>query len=356
MDVLVATRADAFAERIRAEGFTLIPLTLRRSSRRPLRELGAIMELARIYRRERPDIVHHVAMKPVLYGAFAARIARVPAVVNAFPGLGYTFVASDRRAKWRRLLMTRALRWALRTSSSRVIFQNDEDRDLFVRESIAAPERSLVIRGSGVDVKRFTPSVEPSGEPVVVLAARMLWDKGVGEFVEAARLLRHRGVRARFVLLGMVDVHNPAMVPEADLKAWQKEGVVEWVGHREDMPALLARSHVLVLPSYREGLPKVLLEAAACGRPLVATDVPGCREIVRHGENGFLIPPKDPSALADAIATLIADPALRQRFGRRGREIAVDEFRVEKVVEETLAVYRELLGARWPSAPTAVGS
>jgi glycosyltransferase involved in cell wall biosynthesis len=348
MDVLVATRVDAHGERIRAEGFTLIPIRLLRSNRRPLRELAAIVELVLIYRRARPHIVHHVAMKPVLYGSFAAWFTSVPAVVNAFAGLGYTFIAADRRAKWRRLLITRALRWALRASSSRVIFQNDDDRDLFVRESIAVPDHTVVIRGSGVDVKRYTPRAEADGEPVVVLPARMLWDKGVGEFVEAARLLRQRGLRVRCVLAGMVDTHNPAMVSEAHLRAWQDEGVVEWVGHQEDMPVVFARAHVVVLPSYREGLPRVLLEAAACARSIVATDVPGCREIVRHGDNGLLVPPRDPLALAQAIATLVEDPALRVRMGARGRQLAVNEFSSERITGEVLALYQTLLGDRRP--------
>lgn len=354
MDVLVATRVDAHAERIRDEGFTLVPLMLSRSSRHPLRELAAIMELVRIYRRERPHIVHHVAMKPILYGSLAAWVASVPAVVNAFAGLGYTFVAEDRRAKWRRLLIARALRWALRASSSRVLFQNTDDRNLFVRESIVVPGRSVVIRGSGVDIKRYTPTVEPSGVPVVVLAARMLWDKGVGEFIEAVGLLKRRGIIFRPVVVGILDKANPRSIPEDQLLAWHNEGIIEWWGRRDDMPRVLASSHIVVLPTYYgEGVPKVLLEAAASARPIVTTNIPGCREVVRDGENGFLVPPKDPAALADAIAALVGDPALRQRFGLRGREIAVNEFRVEKVVAETLAVYRDLLGSKWPSARVA---
>jgi glycosyltransferase involved in cell wall biosynthesis len=171
----------------------------------------------------------------------------------------------------------------------------------------------------------------------------MLWDKGVGEFVEAARLLKAQGIRARFVLAGMVDEENPAQITERRLRTWQDEGLVEWWGHQDDMRRVLSAAHVVVLPSYREGLPKVLLEAAACARPIVATDVPGCREVVRDGDNGILVPPKDSHALAAAIAKLVQEPALRARMGAQGRALVVKEFSVERIAGETLGLYRELL-------------
>jgi glycosyltransferase involved in cell wall biosynthesis len=212
-----------------------------------------------------------------------------------------------------------------------------------IREAIVQPSQTVVIRGSGINTETFAPSPEPVGEPLVVLASRMLWDKGVGEFVEAARLLKAQGIRARFVLAGMVDEENPAQITERRLRTWQDEGLVEWWGHQDDMRRVLSAAHVVVLPSYREGLPKVLLEAAACARPIVATDVPGCREVVRDGDNGILVPPKDSHALAAAIAKLVQEPALRARMGAQGRALVVKEFSVERIAGETLGLYRELL-------------
>jgi glycosyltransferase involved in cell wall biosynthesis len=201
-----------------------------------------------------------------------------------------------------------------------------------------------LIRGSGVDMNIFTPRPEPEGVPVVILAARMLWAKGIGEFVDAARLLREQKVEARFVLVGESDPGNPSAVPVWQLEQWHDSGVVEWWGACSDMPRVFAEAHVVCLPSYYpEGVPKVLIEAAACGRPIVTTDVPGCREVVRHEENGLLVPTRDPVALAAALRRLIMSPALRDFLGRRGREIAVAEFGLERVIAETLAVYGDLL-------------
>jgi len=182
----------------------------------------------------------------------------------------------------------------------------------------------------------------------VVLASRMLWDKGVEEFVNAAGSLQKKGVKAKFVLVGDADSGNPTAVPEAQLQIWNSSGIVEWWGQHNDMPAVFARAHIVCLPSYREGLPKVLIEAAASGRAIVTTDVPGCREIVRHGENGLLVPVRDSKALADALRILIEDPALRAKMGDRGRKIAVAEFSKEQVIKETLSVYHELLKDKWP--------
>ncbi len=343
-EVVVATRVSAHAEAIRAEGFKLVPIGLRRSGRNPWRELKAILEIVGIYRRERPDLVHHVALKPVLYGAIAARLAHVPTVVNALAGLGFVFASASRKARLLRPWVVGALRLSVDADGSALIMQNPDDRKMLVEAGIVKPARVRLIRGSGVDIRRFAPSPEPAGTPLVMLPSRLLWDKGVGEFVAAAGLLRERGAEARFALVGDGDPGNPATIPEGRLRAWQAEGAVEWWGRREDMPAVLASSHVVCLPSYREGLPKVLLEAAACGRPLVATDVPGCREIVIDGGNGLLVPPRDAPALAEAIGRLIKEPGLRADMGRRGRELVEAQFSEERVVAQTLAVYRELAG------------
>jgi len=350
MEVLIATRVQDHGKRIEKEGFKLLPIHLVRRSRNPLQELAALMEITRLYRRERLDIVHHVALKPIVYGSIAARLAGVPAVVNAFAGLGYTFITRGEKIGLLRLLIRQALRWAMALPRALVIFQNEEDREELVQAGLVRKADARVIRGVGVDLARFTPRPCLGGTPVVMLAGRMLWDKGIGEFVAASRLLKEWGILGRFVLVGQPDHENPASISEAQLRQWQEERIVEWWGHLEDMPKVLASAHVVALPSYREGLPKILLEAAACALPIVATDVPGCREIVRAGDNGFLVSPRDSESLAKAIAALFKDPALRARMGARGREIVESEFSVERIVRDTLALYRELLGNPGPVA------
>jgi glycosyltransferase involved in cell wall biosynthesis len=337
-------------EAIRRAGLNFIRLRLQRRSTNLGREARLGGELFRVYRRLRPDVVHHVSVKPVLYGSVVARVLGVPAVINAVPGLGYLFLQPGLRGALIRRAGLTAYRLALAGRRVRVIVQNPEDREMFVIRRVVPAERAILIRGSGVDVTRFARCPEPDGVPIVLLPSRLLRDKGVGELVEAARRLRREGVPLRTVLVGLPDDENPSSIPQAELEAWQDEGVIEWWGHREDMPEVLAQASIVVLPSYREGVPKALLEGAAVGRPLIATDVPGCREIVRPGENGFLVPPRNAAALAEAIRKLLLDAPLRSRMGARGREIAVAEFSEEIVIGQTLAVYRDLLGDRWPAA------
>ena len=345
-DVSIATRVTDHGERIQGEGFWLFPIGLSRRSRNPFVELAAVLELVRLYRRERPAIVHHVAMKPILYGSLAAWISGVPVVVNAFAGLGYAFTDEKRRGSMVHMSLRRALKSLLRLSQSVVIFQNKDDRDLLFEEGVVEIQHTRIISGSGVDTKTF--DVRPSAEecPIVMLASRMLWDKGIGEFVEAARRLKQNGVSARYVLVGRCDEHNPAAIEPTQLRRWVEEGVVEWWEHRDEMSSTLASATIVVLPSYREGLPKVLLEAAACGKPLIATDVPGCRDIVTHGINGLLVPARDPAALADAIDSLLRDSSLRAAMGVAGREVVLRAFSVEKVAGQVVDLYRELLGMR----------
>jgi glycosyltransferase involved in cell wall biosynthesis len=343
-DVVVVTRVREHGDRIRAEGFKLIPVELRRRGANPWQELKLIARIAQIYRAERPDIVHHVAVKPVLYGAFAAWLTRVPATVNALAGLGYVFSSRRLKAQMLRPVFKLAYHFVLNRGNSRTILQNSEDQRLLVDAAFLSPGKAALIRGSGVDMTQFVPVPESDDVPIVVMASRMLWDKGVAEFVQAAQLLHGSGISARFVLVGTTDDENPTAVPISRLLEWQSGGDVEWWGYREDMHAVLASSHVVCLPTfYGEGLPKVLIEAAACGRPIVTTNIPGCRDIVRNGENGLLIPPRNATALAEALKHLLLDSSLRKRMGRRGREIAESEFSVERVNEQTLALYRALL-------------
>ena len=342
-DVLVATRVNQHKERIENEGFRLITIGLERRSKNIFKEVLSIFEIVKIYRRERPDIVHHVAVKPVLYGSWAARIAGISGVVNALAGLGFIFVAQGWKESILRRLVVFAYRSAFSAKNTIGIFQNPEDLQLFIDGGVVKSEKAALIRGSGVDTSCFIPLPEPEGISTIVLASRMLWDKGVGEFMEAARILKKDGINCRMILVGNPDQENPASIPEKTLRGWHAEGVVEWWEHRDDMPEVLSKAHIVALPTtYGEGVPKVLIEAASCGRAIVATDVPGCREIVRHNENGLLVPTHDSKALADAIRALIENPELRARMGDRGRQIVEAEFSEEIVVRQTMEVYKRI--------------
>lgn len=343
-EVTVVTRVREHGETICAAGLKLIPFEWSRRGMNPLRELAVLVRLVALYRRERPDLVHQVALKPVLYGSLAARMSGSQCcVVNAIAGMGFIFSSQALLARLLRPLLVGAFRVLLGGRHRLLILQNPDDLKLLVGTGVIAADQVRLIRGSGVDPQRFMLSVEPTGVPLVVLASRMLWDKGIAEFVSAARLLRAEGVAARFALVGDTDTDNLAAVPTAQLAAWRDEGVVEWWGRRNDMPVVMAAANLICLPSsYREGLPKVLLEAAACGRAIVTTDMPGCREIVADGDNGLLVPARDAVALAAALGTLLTDPVRRQRMGQRGRERVLAEFSEARIVAETLAVYREL--------------
>ncbi len=327
---------------ISRQGFKLFPINLLRRSVNPIREFPAVVELARLYRAEKPDLVYHVAIKPILYGSIAARLADVPSVINVFAGLGYAYTSDELRAKLLRLFLTFGLSAACKSAGSLAVFQNEEDQAQLVRDHVVLESQTRVIPGTGVDTDRFRPISNESSDHIILLPCRMLWDKGVGEFLEAARLVRRQKPGVRFVLVGRCDEDNPASIQSKQLHQWQEEGVIEWWGHRSDMPAVLGHAAVVVLPSYREGLPVSLLEAAACGKPIIATDVPGCREVVRHRVNGLLIPPRNAIALADAIILLLENPELRQELGRRGRDIVVKEFSSTIVIRQTLALYHEL--------------
>jgi len=342
-DVSVVTRVAGHGEPIRRAGLELLPLDMDRSGVSVAGDLRTIGALRAIYRRVRPDLVHHVALKPILYGTIAARAAGIRRIVNAPVGMGFVFTSATLRARLLRPLVGTALKMLLNPRGSHVIVENEDDLRMLQARRMARAERMTLIRGAGVSTRLFHPVGEPPGPPVVTLVARMLRDKGIFEFVEAARILRAEGVAAVFRLVGGPDPANPESIDVGQLEAWREAGVVEWLGPRADVAELLRRTHVACLPSYREGLPKALLEAAASGRPIVTTDVPGCREVVRDGIEGLLVPPRDPARLAHALRTLIADPALRSRMGAAARARAIDAFSVERVNAETLALYRRLL-------------
>ncbi len=347
-EVLLVSPPGPYGARLQELGFRWIAAPMERRSLNPLRELSFIFWLRRLIVRERVDLVHAFTIKCAVYGSLAARLAGVPARVNAVAGMGYVFASDDLKARVLRPIVRGLLRIALDGRGARLILQNPDDVALFVQARLIKQDLVRLIPGSGVDCRRFRP-VGASNQHArlrVLLAARLLWDKGLAEYVDAARQLREQGRDIEFLLAGDPDPGNPAAVPETTLQEWVSKGLLRWLGHVDDMPALFQSVDVVVLPTtYREGLPKGLIEAGASGLPLVTTDMPGCREVVTDGVDGLLVPVKNPEALAKAIARLHDDPALRTRLGAAAREKALAEFDERIVIERTVGVYRELLGA-----------
>ena len=341
--VHIATGLTDKKDELERNGLVVHPLVLDRSSAGLGNAWRTALQLWRTFRAVRPDVVHLVTIKPVLMGGLAARLAGVPAVVAAVSGLGFVFMARGAKAAVRRWLVGVLYRVALGHHNVKVIFQNADDLLSLAKVAHLPAVKVAMIRGSGVDLVRYAHVPLSGGIPVVLLAARLLADKGVLEFVQAARLLRQRGCNARFVLVGAVDTANPASFTDADVSAWVDDAVVEWWGHRTDLPQVLAAAHLVVLPSYREGLPKVLIEAAACGRAVVTTDVPGCRDAIDPGVTGVLVPVRNVANLACAMETLINDPLRCQVMGDAGRALAAKAFDVRQVVAAHLQIYQELM-------------
>lgn len=341
-DVHVACMPGPAVEAIIKEGFEFHALPLSRSGRNPVEEFGLIFSIWKLLWRLKPEVLHLVTIKPVLYGGIAARLAPVKGVVMAISGLGFVFLSTGLKAALTRCVVSTFYRIALGKRNLRAIFQNPDDRDLLLDIGGLQPSKAVMIRGSGVDLSSYAALPEPEEVPVVCLAARLLLDKGVVEFVEAAKFLKQRGVVARFQLIGDIDPGNPATVTSAQLEQWRKEGLLELFGYRNDIAALFAQANIVALPSYREGLPKVLVEAAACGRAVVTTDVPGCRDAIDPGVTGLLVPVRDAQALADSLELLIKDPVLRKKMGKAGRELANQAFAIEQIVEQHMDIYRQL--------------
>jgi len=341
-EVHVATPRSKHVPQIEATGLTWHEWAVARSGTSLLAECLSFRDLLRLYRRLRPDVVHHVTTKPVLYGTMAARLCGVPAVVNAVSGMGHAYGARSPRLL--RSLLSAGYRFALRHRRMRVILQNREHLEMFVSSGWIRRDHAVLILGSGVDTDQFQPSrATQSGTVSVVFASRLLYSKGVVEFVEAARELRKHGCPAEFHLIGEPDSDNPLSVPLTVLQAWDSEGAVRYHGRREDMSTVFSETDIATLPTYySEGVPKVLVEAAASGVPIVATDWPGCREIVEHGVNGLLVPIRDAPALAVALETLVRDGNLRRRMGEAGRAKVVVAFSLDAVITQTLDVYRAL--------------
>ena len=332
-EVSVICGANTGEEKLLEFGLSCATVPLSRSGVNPWTEITTFRHLVRLYRKIQPDLVHHVTIKPVLYGTLAARVTTVPGVVNAIPGMGFVFTRRGYLAKLRRAFVNTLYRLALSHKNMRVIFQNREDLRSFISNAIVKSEETVLIRGAGVDLKAFEPTPEPDTPPVFVLVARMLRDKGVGEFVAAADRLRLRYPDWNFWLIGDVDPGNPASLTIEQLQDWDTSGNVQWLGQRDDVSELLRASHVVCLPSYyREGLPKTLLEAAAASRAIIASRVAGCLEVVTDGVTGVVVEPRDIEDLTVAMARMGNDAAMRARLGKAARAKAEAVFSIEDVV------------------------
>ena len=341
-EVHVATMDGPTVPRIVSLGFQHHVIPMSRSGRNPWHELRALLALRRLFIALQPAIVHAVTIKPLLYGGIAARLAKVPAFIGAVSGLGFVFTGGDPKRNLVRWAATRLYRLALGHPGSRVIFQNAGDRDILQQAGAVRPGQVVMIRGSGVDLNEFVALPEPGGAPVALMVSRVLVDKGSAEFVQAARLSRGHSSGLRWVLAGSPDPGNPASVSQETFDAWKREGIVECLGERTDIAELYQQAHIAVLPSYREGLPKSLVEAAASGRAVVTTDVPGCRDAIEPGVTGVLVPAKDAAALAQAVTLLAGDPELRQKMGRAGRRLAEKAFDIRLIQRAHLELYNAL--------------
>ncbi|GAB3505387.1 glycosyltransferase family 4 protein [Emticicia fontis] len=321
---------------VQKHGIQYIPWEVSRAGKNPLNELKSLLFLYKMYKKVNPDIIHQVAMKPVLYGTLIARILGTKKTINALSGLGYSF--TDNRKTGKFLLVF--LRFVLSYTKNKLILQNQDDSLLFIENKIIQKDKIVIIKGSGVDSKVFQKVEEPKNDPLIImLPSRMLIDKGVREFVNVAQNLKDRQ-NLKFVLVGGIDKENPAWIAEEEILEWVKEGFVDWWGHQKDMRAILAKANIVVLPSYREGLPKVLIEASMLERAIITTDVPGCREIIKHEVNGLLVPSQNVIELENAILRLAIDSELRLQLAQNAHEIAIQEYSIDKVIQDTFSLYQ----------------
>jgi glycosyltransferase involved in cell wall biosynthesis len=339
-DVTIFTIDTGRKEEIESYGFRCISLPTSRAGTQIWNEFKVVWFLYSYYKKEKPNIVHHVAVKPVTYGSLAAKFSNVPKVVNALSGLGFLYINAEKNRVLHKILNI-VFRYSFANPNITFILQNHDDFKMIHDLKILKPHQIKLIKGSGVDLDLFSYHEEmPSEKIKVVLPARMLWDKGVGEFVEAAKHLYTKyGHQAEFILAGESDMGNKSGISAQQLDDWSKNDFITWIGFQKDIKGLLKNAHIIVLPSYREGLPKSLIEACAIGRPIVTTDVPGCREVVKDGLNGFLVSVKDFQSLSNAIEKLILDRDLRIKMGKEGRKLAEREFSIDSVLEKTFEIY-----------------
>jgi glycosyltransferase involved in cell wall biosynthesis len=324
-------------------GFTLYPHNISRSGTNPFIEIRNLLAMVTVFRRSKPDIIHLIALKPIVIGAIAARIYGKAQVVCAPIGMGYLFSSSDRKARFLQPIIQLILRRILKLRDTHVIIENEEDCESLISSKFVKKSNIQVIKGAGVDLSLYKAIPENLETQVITMFARVLRDKGVLDFVEASRIVHHKFPNAIFQLVGDCDPGNPTSFSESEVRSWESVGAIKWLGYRTDVPELLAASNIVCLPSYREGLPKTLIEACAAQRAIVATDVTGCREVVNHGSNGLLVPVRNPQKLAEAISQLLSDQDQRTIFAKSGRVRAETEFASPIVIEQTLAVYKKVL-------------
>jgi len=339
-EVLLISPGGAYAGKIMEQGFQWIEWQVGRQSTAPWLEMQAIRNLTKIYKHLRPDLVHHHTIKPVLYGGISARRAKLPSVVASITGRGYTFSGEGIRPKIIEKIVRPFYSRVLQSDNTQIVFENESDQDYFIEAGFVSSKQSHLIEGVGVDPEIFSYIPEPQEPVVVLLASRMLWDKGVGVLVEAARLLQKNNLEFRLELVGDPDPGNPTSIPSGQLHDWEDENLLEWLGWQSDMQRVFARCHIVVLPSFHEGVPTGLLEAAACGRPIIASDIPGCRTVVVDGITGLLVPPRQAEPLAAALERLILDANLRGKMGKAGREHVLKNFTQQQINQKTLQVYR----------------
>jgi glycosyltransferase involved in cell wall biosynthesis len=339
-DVVLISPGGRYVPLLEEQGFEWHEWQIGRQSVTPWQELGTIRKLKNLYRKLKPDLVHNHTIKPVLYGGIAAQQAKVPAVVASITGRGYAFEGRDHRARLLEQIIKPFYRRVLRSNNTRVIFENDSDQNFFIQTGLVDQRQCNLIESVGVDPDHFFPTPEPEGPVVILLASRMLWDKGVGVLADASHQMKRKGLDFKIVLVGNPDPGNPTTISEEQLRAWEKENLMEWWGWQTDMQGVYSQCHIVVLPSFHEGVPKGLLEAAACGIPIVASDIPGCQTVVIDGETGLLVPPGRSESLAAALENLIMDGDLRGRMGKAGRERILKRFTQQKINQQTIEVYR----------------
>jgi glycosyltransferase involved in cell wall biosynthesis len=345
-EVHVATHVVSDGPAIKSYGFQLHPLNWRRGRTNPLAVLAIIREVRKLYRCLAPDLVHHVALEPAIIGSLAS-VGLNTVCLNALAGLGYVFTSRTLRARSTAAVIRTLIRTLMNRPRHVVLVQNGDDRAVMKRLGVMG-DRVFLIPGSGVDIDMLTPLPEPSGPVTAAFVGRLLDDKGVRTLVAAHEILARRGRSIQLLIAGQADPANPASIPAEEIDKWSRSAGIELLGQVDDIREVWRRAHIAVLPSRREGLPKSLLEAAACGRPIVATDVPGCREIARQDHNALLVPTDDPTALANALGRLAEDADLRKRLGAAGRRLVEAEFSAARVGNETVSLYSRLLGAAAP--------
>lgn len=339
----IATRFSIHQDELKSLGFELYPINFSRRGLNPVTEFVTALRIRSIVRKFKPDIAHNIALKPVVTGTFGELLGRQRVIVNAPVGMGYIFTSTDKRASVVKPLLVRILKSLLRSKSVHVVIENPDDLKSLIDDGFVRPSEISLIRGAGVNLNAFPFHPENAGPVVVTLVSRLLRDKGVVEFIEAASLLFTKHPDVVFQIVGEPDPGNPSTIQLNEIDLWQSLPNINFLGRRNDVAAILRASHIVCLPSYREGLPKALLEALSSGRPIITTDVPGCRNVCNDGVNGLLVPARDVTALSSAIEKLVLNPELRQAMGQAGRLRAETEFSNEIVCSQTLDLYRKLM-------------